>query len=118
MAKQPLTNLYSVFGFLIWGDLGPVTMYRNKKGRIVAFSKTWPKKPASPEQQIQRQRFTDAAAAWRALTAAARQQWELATRRASLCMHGYDLFVHWHTSQDDEAIQTLQRQTGTTLLPP
>lgn len=118
MAKQPAKHLYSIFGFLIWGDLGPVTMYRNKQGKIVAFSKTWPDKPPSAEQEAQRLIFTEAAADWQTLTACQRGEWETASRRASLCMHGYDLFVHWKCCGDDQAIQTLERQTGTTLLPP
>ncbi len=118
MAHQLPIALFSIFGFVIWGDFGPLTLYRDKQGKIVAFEKTWPDKPASPLQTIQRQRFADAAAAWQSLTFTARGQWETASRRASLCMHGYDLFVHWHLSADDQAIKTLERQTGTTLLAP
>ena len=118
MAHQLPISLYSIFGIVIWGDLGPVTIYRDKQGKLVAFAKTWPHKPASPLQIIQRQRFIDAAAGWQALPATTRAQWETATRRASLCCHGYDLFVHWYLSADDEAVKTLERQTGTTLLAP
>jgi hypothetical protein len=117
MAHQPKTALYSVLGWVIWGDLGPVTMYRDKQGKIVAFPKTWPKKPASPAQATQRALFIAAATGWRALTAQQRAAWELATRRASLAMHGYDLWVHWSLTEDEQAIRTLERQTGTTLLP-
>ncbi len=117
MAKQPLRALLSIFGFVVWGDLGPLTLYRNKKARIVAFAKTWPHKPASPAQVIQRTRMIEAAQAWQNLSADEQFQWNVATRRACLCAHGYDLFCHWHMTQDTLAIRTLERQTRTTLLP-
>ncbi len=118
MAHQRLDHLFTVLGFVIWGDLGPTTIYRNHRGLVTFFNKTWPHKPPSPEQVIQRAKFTDAATAWQSLTRQEKDQWHKATRVACLCMHGYDLFVHWYTSGDTAAIRTLERQTGTTLLPP
>jgi len=117
MAKQPLSHLFSIFSIALWGDFGPLTIYKNKKGRVVWFAKTWPHKPASPLQAIQRQKMRDAAIAWHALTPAAQAEWERATKRASLCLHGYDLFVHHELTPDTRAIQTLERQTNTNLLP-
>jgi len=117
MPHQTSTHLYTVLGFVIWGDLGPTTIYRNKRGKVVFFDKTWPHKPPSPAQLIQRQRFIDAATAWQALTATQRNTWERVTKRASLCCHGYDLFVHWFLTNDDHAIATLENQTGLNLLP-
>lgn len=118
MAHQTLDHLFTCLGFVIWGDLGPTTIYRNKKGRVVFFDKTWPHKPPSPAQVIQRAKFIDAAQAWQALSFIQKCRWNFAAKRASLCCHGYDLFVHWYTSGDTDAIRTLERQTGTTLLPP
>jgi len=118
MPHQPRNALFSIFGFVVWGDFGPTTIYRNKQAKIVFFNKTWPHKPPSPAQTTQRQRMTDAATAWQQLAPSTHQQWETATRRASLCMHGYDLFVHWHLTQDHDAIHTLENQTRTQLLPP
>lgn len=118
IAQQLPSSLLCLLGFVAWGDLGPLTLYTNKRGRLVAFPKTFPKGEVSHEQTAQRAKFTAAAAAWQALTPSKRAQWELASRRASLCMHGYDLFVHWHTLADDRTIATLERQTSTSLLPP
>lgn len=118
MPHQTLDHLFTCLGFVIWGDLGPTTIYRNHKGKVVFFAKTWPHKPASPAQTVQRQKFIDAAAAWQNLARNARAQWNLATRRASLCCHGYDLYVHWHLTHDDATIRTLERQTGTQMLSP
>jgi len=118
MAHQPARNLLTILGLVQWGDLGPLTLYKNKQQKLVAFMKTWPKGPASPEQKIYRDRFTAAAAAWKALTPTKRHQWELASQRASLAMCGYALFVHHQIIKDDHAIQAVQRQTRTDLIPP
>ena len=118
MALQDERQLLSLLGFLIWGDLGPLSMYRSKRGKIVVYAKTWPHKPPSPKQLEQRALWSAAAIAWNTLTDPQRQQWHLAASRASLCLHGYDLWMHWSLTADNSAIQTLERQTGTTLLPP
>jgi hypothetical protein len=117
MAHQPQHDLLTVLGWVQWGDLGALTLYRNRRGKMVAYAKTWPHKPPSPLQTIQRQRITDAAAAWQALTADQRAQWELATKRASLAMCGYCLWVAHQLTPDAKAIETLERQTNTELLP-
>ena len=118
MAHLPAERLLSFLGTVLWGDIGPLTIYRNMNGKLVAFQKTFPKHVPSPFQVTQRQLFIDAAAAWRALTPSKRAQWETATQRASLRMTGYNLFVHWQLEHDDEAIQAVQRQTNTDLIPP
>jgi hypothetical protein len=117
MAHQTQNRLFSLFGLVIWGDFADLTMYRSKRGTLVIFKKTWPDEPPSIRQLYDQAKFKAAAADWQTLTTAQRTQWHLASRRASLCMHGYNLYVHWHTTRDDSAIQTLQRQTHTTLLP-
>jgi len=117
MAHQISQTLLSCLGLLKWGDIGPLTFYRSKQGKIVAFTKTWPAGPASPDQQVLRDQFRAAAAAWRALPAAKRRQWELASKRASLAMCGYALFVHHQIKADDHAIKAIQRQTFTDLIP-
>ena len=117
MAHQSIDHLYCALGFVIWGDLGHLTIYRNKRGLVTWFEKTWPHKSPSPAQILQRAKFIEAAAAWQALTFLERRQWNLATARASLCMTGYDLFIHWRLSGDSAAIATLENQTRTSLLP-
>lgn len=118
MPVQDKRALLSLFGFMIWGDFGPLTMYRSKRGKIVAFAKTYPTGPPSDKQIEQRAAFSAAAIAWNALTSSQRDQWHLAAARASLCAHGYDLWIHWQLTADTSAIETLERQTGTTLFPP
>lgn len=116
MPHQPQSDLYSLLGLVVWGDLGSTTIYHTRRGALVSYAKTWPKQAPSPLQLLQRQRIIDAAAAWRALTPTQHAQWELATRRASLAMTGYGLYVHYHTTGDTPAVRTLERQTNTTLL--
>jgi len=118
MAHQIPQRLLTCLGFLKWGDIGPLTFYKNKRGKLVAFNKTWPTGPPSPGQKILRDQFRAAAAAWKALAPGKRLQWELASQRASLAMAGYALFVHHQLVHDDHAIQAVERQTFTHLLPP
>jgi hypothetical protein len=117
MASTTTRRLFSLFGLVAWGDLGDLTMYRRKDGRLVIFKKTWPDKPPSTAQLTHRARYTDAALAWQALTPDKRTAWRQAAARASLCMTGYNLFLHHQLSGDDSAIATLERQTSTSLLP-
>lgn len=116
MAFEPIPGLSLYLGLVAWGDIGETTVYKTKRGKVVWLKKTYPDKPASPKQLARRAIWSAAAAAWKALTATQRNQWELASRRASLCMHGFDLWMHWSLTGDDAAMETLERQTHTTLL--
>lgn len=116
MLQDP-KRLFTLFGFLVWGDFGPLTMYRSKRGKIVAFAKTWPLKPASPKQAELRQKFKEASHEWNQLTDEQREQWELATKRLSMPMHGYDLYMHWQLQPNDSYVRTIQRQSKTDLIP-
>ena len=116
MAFQPDPGLLSLLGLVAWGDIGELTTYVSKRGKIVWMFKTYPHKPTSPLQKERRDAWSAAAAAWNALTPAQRQQWDLATRRASLPLHGFNLWMHWSITHDDQCIRTLEHQTNTTLL--
>jgi len=118
MAHQPPRTLFNFLGLVSWGDIADLTIYRNKRGKLVWLKKTWPDKPPSPTQIIQRDRLIAAATDWRRLTRDQQQQWHTAARRASLSMHGYTLFVSFHMRPDPRALQTLARQTSTTLTIP
>jgi hypothetical protein len=115
MVQQTRTRLLSLLGFVYWGDFADLTLYKSARGKIVLFHKTWPEVPGSPEQLALRQQMRDAATAWRTLTTPQRQAWELASRKASLCMTGYNLFVWFAFTQDLSTLDTIQRQTKTTL---
>jgi len=117
MPHEPKPNVLNLLGFVMWGDFADLTTYRTKRGKVVWLKKTWPEKPTSPRQQIQRDLWRAAAEAWRDLTPSQRHQWHLATRRASLCMHGFNLWMYWYISFDDPTIRTIEHQTHTTLIP-
>lgn len=113
---QDERSLFNLFGFMIWGDFGPFTMYRSKRGKIVVFLKTWPDKPPSERQEQIRTAFKQGTAAWNELSQAQQEQWHLATTRLSLPLHGYDLFMHWKLQPDDSFVRTIQRQSNTALI--
>lgn len=117
MPHQTLQRLYTWLGLVAWGDIAEITIYKDKQGKMVWFPKTYPDKPPSDDQVFQRALMTAGAAAWQALPPTDQAQWHLAARRASLVMHGYDLFQHWFLTRDTSAIRTLERQTRTNLLP-
>lgn len=109
---------FSLWGIVISGDFGDLSMFRGHQCQVIVYAKTWPDRPPSAEQLAHRALYKAAADAWRLLTPDAREQWHLAARRASLTMHGYNLWLHWKLTGDDQTIATLERQTNTTLLPP
>ena len=115
MAEQTPENLFQILGCLVGGDLGPYTFYKNKRGLTVWFPKSPPLKPPSPKQTVQRNQFRIAGACWASLTPEQREQWNLAGRRASLCMTGYNLYLHFNTTGDQARRNTLAARTKTTL---
>jgi len=117
MAFQPKERLLSMCGLIAWGDIGQLTIYRSRQKRMIVFTKTWPKKPPSEGQVTQRAKMSAAADLWQQLSLAQKAQWELCSKRASLCMNGYQLFQHWQLTGDTKAMETLERQTRTELLP-
>lgn len=117
MAATLPYNMFCLLGIVAWGDLDSITIWVNKRGRIVWAPKTWPKKPGSPAQAAHRAAYRHALDCWLAKSHPYRRQWHLAARRASLCMHGLNLYLSATLAPDDSAIRTLERQTNTTLLP-
>lgn len=105
--------------FKAQGDVGPLTSYTNKRG-IVMFLKAWLRDPASPKQIAHRDRIRACAKNWKAAPIQTRQNYERATKKQSLYLNGYNLWVCASMNQTGRsAIATLERQTGLTLpLPP
>jgi hypothetical protein len=115
MAMQSIRDLFHMFGFVQWGDFADLTMYRNRKGKVVVFNKTWPE--ILPQEAIaaQKAKFKTASLAWQALSAVTRAKWEAVTKRLSLSMTGYNLWMSWQLKPDPAAMATLQRQSGIDL---
>jgi len=110
-------RIYSVLGLTLQGDLGPYTMYRSARHKLVIFPKAPPHKPASRLQAWHRCRWQLTARAWQKLQPAHRDRWRAAARKERLTIGGYNLFL-WHvTTNQAAAIRTIERHTRLSLLP-
>lgn len=115
--KTPSNRLLVYLGTVIWGDLGPNTMYRSARHKLVVFAKAPPKTPPSPMQLDLRNAWRAAITAWNALTPAQRATWALAARRACLHCSGFNLWIHWKVVQHEPTIRTIERLSRLSLLP-
>lgn len=110
-------DLLYFLGLNSQGDLGPWTLYTDKRKGLVFFIKAPPLEPPSQLQTSIRNAIRLAAYTWRSLTPEAREHWELATKRAHLKIHGYNLFCFWILRKEDAAIHTIERLTRLKLIP-
>ena len=110
------TNLFAIMGWRVQGDIGPFTCYTSKRRDFVFFMKAPPDKPPSELQKKARQLFRMAALAWRGSTGIQKAKWELATKRLSLRLTGYNLFVWYYMKRDRAIIATIEQQSGVTLI--
>lgn len=115
--KTQLPKYLSFLGVAIQGDLDGITCYRSSRGALIWFPRAPPRKPPSELQEWQRARWRAILDDWLALPAATRANWMAITERASLSLHGLNLYIWWRCSEDDSIIITLQRHTGITVLP-
>lgn len=117
MALQPFGRRLNLFGLIIWGDFGPLTIYKNRHKKMVAYPRTYPEKPPSPLQTTNRQTFKVAANDWHHLPKATQDKWEKATRTLSLQVTGFNLYMHWRLQWDDSYVRTIERQSQIALIP-
>lgn len=110
------TNLLAIMGWRVQGDIGPWTCYTSKRRKFVFFLKAPPDKPPSEWQRSRRHLFKMAASGWRGLSDETKATWELATKRLSLRLTGYNLWIWWYWKQDRAAIATIEQQSGLTLI--
>lgn len=103
-------------GILTNGDLGPYTFYRDRRGHLVFFPKTWPKDPATYNQKLNRDRFRHAAVRWRGLAPQTRTDWNTLSMRANLTITGYNLFIAYMTGKAAGTVRTCQRLTSIDVL--
>lgn len=116
MAKLPPPAIYHLLGFVLSGDMGPYTFYRNKNKKTIFFLKAPPTEPPTYPQIKQRNRWSNAAIAWSALTPNSRQKWNDAARLASTKITGYNLFLYWIVTNDRKAIATIEHQSDIQLI--
>jgi len=103
---------WSVIAATVSGDFGPVTVYTDRNQQKVVFPRSPPDKPPSTLQTVQRSRFRSAVAAYMALTAADKYDWEQITLKSSCCLTGQNLFIKIALTRQYQALETLRRQTG------
>lgn len=105
-----------MLGLHVAGDLGAVTLYQTKRGKIVAFPRTKPDKKPSASQNLQRYRFMRAMHTWQALTDDQQEEYERTTNVLSLCATGANLWIHLCLTHDISYWLTLQHQSGIPLV--
>lgn len=110
------TNLAVFMGFNTQGDLGGWTFYTSQRGALVFFPKAPPLNPPSHKQKLRQQTFTVAAIGWQNLGEAGRQKWRDATGKANLRITAYNLYTYWSVTKNDAIIETIERQTGISLI--
>ena len=116
MVMTPEDSVLSIIGWRPTGDLGGLTAYTSKRGKVVWFLKAPPTCPPSYWQIHQRNVFRLIAMAWKAFSDDRREQWHLAEVRGNLNITGYNLFTWWCINRDHAIIHTIERQTGTSLI--
>jgi hypothetical protein len=82
---------------------------------VVWYVKAPPTTPPTDNQIAQQNAFRYAAAAWNAFAPEERAQWEAAAKRACLRITGYDLCTYYFLTEDNAAIETVERQAGQTI---
>lgn len=115
-AIHPWTRTW--LGLSVQGDLGPLTIYTDKRAKTVFFLRAPPLNPPSPIQEYLREFFTQQAASWRASGRANRDNWQRAARAANLGISGYCLWVWFARTRDEGSLRTIERQSGRTLTRP
>jgi hypothetical protein len=105
-------------GLIVSGDIDGLTIYTDRHGRKVAYPKAPPKEPPTDFQIYYRNRFKTAQANYMALTAPQKADYEDLTKRANLCLTGQNLFIHVALKHTFGLLDTLQQQTGVTVVPP
>ena len=111
-----LTNrLHKFMGLDPTGDLGGITFYTTKLGKVVAYDKAPPLRPPTTRQIVRRNRWRRAAELWQQLTQQQRDTWHAAARRARLTIHGYNLFLFFITTQKWNYADAITRASGIDL---
>lgn len=105
-------------GMYITGDIGPLTFYTSQRAKLVAFPRAPPLHPPSALQEHFRESFQQAAAFWRSLNDAQREQWLEAARRCNLAISGYNLLFWYWRHRDAAELATIERQSRITLTKP
>lgn len=111
-------SLLNLLGIEISGDLGDLTLFRDRFGKLISFQKSPPNKPASALQQAQRARFQCLVRAWTSLPESQRAAYELASRSLSLMCTGHNVWMHVGLTGAYDELATIARLSKQSLEPP
>lgn len=98
------------------GDIGGLTTYTTRRGRIVYFIQAPPNQPMSADQSYFRSQFRAAIACWQAMSKQQQQAWYRACRTAHLRIGPTALIVAALMPGRTSDIRTIERQSGERLL--
>jgi hypothetical protein len=107
----------AILGLQVAGDLGDLTYYTTRRGKVVAYPISPPKELPSAAQLLCRARFKAAQAAWSALTAEDKADWESASLKGSCPATGQNLYMSAAMTESGW-VAALSRQTGVPLTEP
>lgn len=88
-----IIHVLSLLGLQVSGDIDGLTIYTNRRGRIVWYPFAPPEKPPSEAQLRQRARFRVAQENWKLESATTRKNWEILVHRNSLPLTGQNLYI-------------------------
>lgn len=108
--------MIALCGFNVTGDLGPLSVYRSRRGPLVMYPRVPALSPPTTLQLIQRNRFRAAAISWQQLPETTKADWERATMAAHLAVTGYNLFTYYQLTGDLNTLRTITDHTGIGLV--
>lgn len=100
-------STFSPLGLFPSGDFGPWTIYTNKNHRIVQYLRAPPTSPPTAAQQRQRNAWSAVAELWSTLLPSERLWWQNIASRGRLRITAFNLFMHYHLTEDKECLLTL-----------
>jgi hypothetical protein len=112
---QIRSPLWRFLGFIVQGDLGPLTFWTSPSKGMVAILSAPPDKPWTHWQRSNRNKWHLALTAWNELLPETRARWEAAARGARCRCTGLNLWVSQWCRPDRNVIPTIQRQSGVNL---
>jgi hypothetical protein len=95
-----------------------MTYYTSRRGKTIFFPRSPPLNPPTDLQEYFRDLYRFAGTQWRSASALNRKNWNDAARRAHLAITGYNLWCWYCRFADSTTIDTIERQTGITLIRP
>jgi hypothetical protein len=97
------------------GDFGPLTIYRSKGGRHIAYARTPATKKPSLKQRLHRLQMAQIAVIWNVIGLIQQGLWMIAAIKMKMSITGYNLFFYFHRTRDITLILKVELCTGIIL---